>query len=60
MALSGHGVNNELGKKPCANERDTWQCPNMKAAEDDTDMSFEHYACNLCGRRIALDYEEMK
>jgi hypothetical protein len=35
-------------------------CPNMKAAEGDTSMSYEHYRCKVCGMRDKLDYEEMR
>lgn len=60
MALHPWNENKELGKEPCKTERDSWQCPNMQAVENDTSMTHEHYACNVCGRRVALDYEEMK
>lgn len=52
--------NKELGKVPCANDRDSWVCPNMKPVDGDTSMTHEHYACSLCGRREALDYDEMR
>jgi len=45
---------------PCKTERESWSCPNMKGVEGDTDMNFEHYECKVCGRRVALDYEEMR
>ncbi len=35
-------------------------CPNMKDRENDFSMTHEHYSCALCGRRMTLDYEEMK
>lgn len=52
--------NPALGKTPCTTERDSWACPNMKAVEGDTSMTHEHYECVLCGRRIALNYDEMR
>ena len=60
MSLSTWDEDKSLGKTPCTTERQTWQCPNMKPIPGDTDMSFEHYKCNLCGKKISLDYEEMK
>lgn len=60
MALPSWDTKEALGQRPCANDRDSWQCPNMKEVEGDTDMEYEHYECKLCGRRISLDYEEMK
>lgn len=35
-------------------------CPNMKRDPNDTDMSYEHYKCDVCGKRDSLNYEEMK
>ena len=49
-----------LGKEPCTTECDSWSCPNMLPVENDTSMTHEHYACKLCGRRVALDYDEMR
>ena len=46
--------------RPCATERDSWGYPNMREVEGDTSMTHEHYACTVCGRRMALDYEEMR
>lgn len=46
--------------KPCESERESWSCKNMKPREGDTDMQFEHYDCKVCGRHMALDYDEMK
>ncbi len=60
MSLPGWPAKPELGNVPCVKERDSWQCPNMKSREDDVDMSHEHYDCKLCGRHIALDYDEMR
>lgn len=60
MALHTWGENKELGKGPCETERDSWQCPNMLPVEGDLSFTHEHYACKVCGRRVALDYEEMK
>lgn len=60
MALPTWEERQELGKQPCTNERESWQCSNMKEVEGDTSMEYEHYECKVCGRRISLDYEEMK
>lgn len=46
--------------KPCESDRASWTCENMKPVEGDTDMQFEHYECKVCGRRMSLDYDEMK
>jgi len=45
---------------PCTTDRQSWSCPNMKDVEGDTDMSGEHYECKVCGRRMFLDYDEMR
>lgn len=50
----------EPSVRPCATERDSWGCPNMREVEGDTSMTHEHYACKVCGQRMALDYEEMR
>jgi hypothetical protein len=34
------------------------KCPNMK--EYGNSFEYEHYKCEVCGRRYKLDYEEMK
>ena len=60
MALPAWNQNPDLGKEACATERDSWQCPNMRPVLGDLDMEYEHYECKLCGRKVALDYEEMK
>lgn len=60
MALEAWLVKPELGKTSCTTERDTWQCPNMLRVPGDLDMSYEHYECKLCGKHIALDYDEMR
>ena len=44
----------------CETTRQSWTCKNMRPVEGDTSMTHEHYACKVCGRRMALDYEEMK
>lgn len=44
----------------CATERESWTCKNMKSVDGDTDMEYEHYECKVCGRRMKLDYEEMR
>ena len=60
MALPAWKQNPELGKEACTNERDSWQCPNMRPVPGDLDMEYEHYECRRCGRKVTLDYEEMK
>lgn len=60
MCIPAWPIRNELGKEPCKTERESWQCPNMEPVEGDTDMRYEHYECKLCGRRVTLDYEEMR
>lgn len=60
MSLHSWNEDNTLGAEPCKTDRESWQCPNMKAVENDTDMNYEHYSCKLCGRRVALDYDEMR
>ncbi len=47
-------------KEPCKTDRDSWGCKNMREVEGDTSMTREHYACKVCGRRMALDYDEMR
>jgi hypothetical protein len=44
----------------CKTERDSWTCPNMKEVENDTSLTHEHYKCDLCGRRVSLDYDEIR
>lgn len=60
MSLHSWKENKALGNEPCKTERDSWQCPKMIPVEGDTSMSHEHYACAICGRRVALDYDEMR
>ena len=60
MPIEGWSENTALGKRPCDNERDSWQCPNMKKREGDADMNGEHYDCKICGRHVRLDYDEMR
>lgn len=50
----------EASPVKCANERESWTCPNMLGVEGDTDMDYERYECKVCGRRMKLDYEEMR
>lgn len=47
-------------RAPCTTARESWQCPNMRPVENDTSMTHEHYECKICGRRVALDYDEMR
>lgn len=60
MALHTWNEDKSLGQEPCKTERDSWQCPNMQPVDGDTSMTHEHYACKTCGRRVALDYDEMR
>lgn len=60
MSLAPWNTDHSLGKEPCATERQSWQCPNMREVEGDTSMTHEHYECKVCGRRVALDYDEMR
>lgn len=60
MSTPEYKPDSSLGRVPCETDRQSWSCPNMKDVEGDLDMSFEHYECEMCGRRISLDYEEMK
>lgn len=60
MSVSTWGTDKSLGQKPCTNEHDSWRCPNMLPVENDTSMTHEHYACQMCRRRVALDYDEMR
>ncbi len=60
MSIDGWKNDPSLGGLPCATERDSWQCPRMLPKEDDESMTHEHYECKLCGRRVALDYDEMR
>ncbi|MDO8728675.1 MAG: hypothetical protein Q7K26_02140 [bacterium] len=60
MAISTWDEDKSLGAQPCSSERDSWQCPNMSEVDGDTSMTHEHYECAKCGRRVTLDYDEMK
>ena len=60
MSLSTWDEDKTLGTKPCATARESWKCPNMKPVENDTSMTHEHYECKVCGKRVALDYDEMR
>lgn len=55
--MTGENKNSEL---PCSSERQSWTCKNMKPVNGDMDMHYEHYKCEVCGRTMALDYDEMK
>ncbi len=35
-------------------------CPNMKPKKDDTDMTGENYACEMCGQHVWIDYDEIR
>lgn len=60
MALSTWSEDKTLGKTPCSTDRNSWQCPNMRPVPADVSMTHEHYECNVCGRRVSLDYDDMK
>lgn len=60
MTLPNWPANSTDPKPPCQTDRESWSCPNMKARENDRDMSYEHYDCKICGRHHALDYDEMR
>ncbi len=60
MTICGLKEDKELGKEPCKSEHDSWRCPNMQEVKDDTSLTHEHYSCPVCGRRVALDYGEIK
>lgn len=59
MSLPAWPVNPDT-KTPCKTDRDSWSCPNMIGVEGDLSMTHEHYECKMCGRRHALDYDEMR
>ena len=44
----------------CQSDRESWSCINMRPEPGDTSMTHEHYACQVCGRRVSLDYDEMR
>ena len=60
MSIPGWPTGSTDPKPPCSSERESWSCQNMEAVPGDLDMEREHYECKVCGRRISLDYEEMK
>ena len=43
----------------CETERESWRCKNMKPIDGDTSMTHEYYKCEVCGRRMTLDYDEI-
>lgn len=45
---------------PCVMDRQSWSCKNMLPVDGDLSMTHEHYSCAVCGRRHALDYDEMR
>jgi hypothetical protein len=49
-----------VAKTKCQTERDAWDCENMREIEGNTSMTHEYYACTVCGRRMSLDYDEMR
>jgi hypothetical protein len=60
MSLEGWETDLALGEAPCKTDRESWQCKNMKTIKGDLDMYYEHYHCQVCGRRESLDYDEMR
>lgn len=44
----------------CTTDRQSWSCKNMQEVVGDLSMTHEHYKCELCGRRMKLDYDEMR
>ena len=45
-------------KVVCETEEESLTCKNMK--EYGKDMDCERYKCTVCGRRMKLDYDEMR
>lgn len=45
---------------PCNLPYPITDCPHMRSKKGDTDMSYEHYECLVCGRTAKLDYDEMR
>ncbi len=60
MAISDLPADRKPCNEPCKTERDSWQCKNMLPVDGDTSLTHEHYACTVCGRRMSLDYDEMR
>lgn len=58
MALPAWPENKALGITPCVEERDSWQCPNMKP-EYET-YNGERYSCEKCGKSYFIDDDEMR
>lgn len=44
----------------CETEEESWSCKNMLGVVGDMSMTHEHYECKVCGRRMSLDYDEMR
>ena len=44
----------------CETEQESWRCKNMKPINGDVSMTHEYYKCEVCGRRMTLDYDEMR
>jgi len=47
-------------RPPCTTPQQSWSCKNMKAVPGDMSMDYEYYKCDVCGKTMNLDYEEMK
>ncbi len=60
MSIRSWKENMGLGQVPCTTRFDSWHCPNMIEVEGDGSLSHEFYACDLCGRSEALDYDDMQ
>lgn len=51
-------MNAENTEVICQTEKESLTCKNMK--EYGQDMDCERYKCGVCGRKLKLDYDEMK
>ncbi len=60
MTLHAWTEDKSLGKEPCKNARDSWQCPNMLSTGESDTGKYEYYACLLCGKRETIDWDECK
>jgi hypothetical protein len=50
-------LDNNDGQKDDFGRLGVWRCNNLK--DDGGDMETERYACEVCGMRITLYYEDM-
>lgn len=51
-------MNAENTEVICHTEKESLACKNMK--EYGQDMEYERYKCDVCGRKMKLDYDEMR